>query len=35
MKARTTDFSLMVEGVEGYCPAGEACAKLMDERPEK
>jgi uncharacterized metal-binding protein len=27
MKARTTDFSLMVEGVEGYCPAGEAYAK--------
>jgi len=27
MKARTSDFSLKVEGVEGYCPAGEAYAK--------
>jgi len=27
MNAHTPDFSLAVEGVQGYCPAGEAYAK--------
>lgn len=27
MEAYSPDFSLMVEGVKGYCPAGEAFAK--------
>ncbi len=27
MNAHTSDFSLAVEGVNGYCPAGEAYAK--------